>query len=85
MIPHFPQVVANLLDEPYLLRMEDIKRLTPRQIVYLYMRPRDEKGIPRPLPYGFDDTDPMEEAAREFSEKYGVTLEKARGYLNGEC
>lgn len=65
--------------------MEDIKKLTPRQIMFLYMRPRDEKGIPRPLPYGFDNIDPMEESARDFSSKYGVALDRARGYLNGEC
>lgn len=50
-MPHWPQLVANLLEEPYCMRPEEIARLTPRQVVCFYNRPRNDKGIPRPLPY----------------------------------
>lgn len=34
------------MDKPYLLRPWEIERLTDRQIIELYYRPRDDKGIP---------------------------------------
>lgn len=38
------------MDKPYLLRPWEIERLTDKQIVELYYRERDDKGIPIPIP-----------------------------------
>lgn len=37
---------ANLMDKPYLLRPWEIERLTDKQIIELYYRKRDDKGVP---------------------------------------
>ena len=38
------------MDKPYLLRPWEIEKLTDRQIVELYYRRRDDKGIPVNIP-----------------------------------
>jgi hypothetical protein len=38
------------MDKPYLLRPWEIEKLTDRQIVELYYRRRDDKGIPITIP-----------------------------------
>jgi hypothetical protein len=38
------------MDKPYLLRPWEIEKLTDRQIVELYYRKRDDKGIPITIP-----------------------------------
>jgi hypothetical protein len=38
------------MDKPYLLRPWEIERLTDKQIVELYYRKRDDKGIPVNIP-----------------------------------
>jgi len=38
------------MDKPYLLRPWEIEKLTDRQIVELYYRKRDDKGIPVSIP-----------------------------------
>lgn len=38
------------MDKPYLLRPWEIERLTDMQIVDLYYRARDDKGIPITIP-----------------------------------
>lgn len=38
------------MDKPYLLRPWEIERLTDKQIVELYYRARDDKGIPIAIP-----------------------------------
>lgn len=38
------------MDKPYLLRPWEIERLTDKQIVELYYRPRDDKGVPLAIP-----------------------------------
>lgn len=38
------------MDKPYLLRPWEIEKLTDRQIVELYYRKRDDKGIPVNIP-----------------------------------
>ena len=40
----------NLMDKPYLLRPWEIEKLTDRQIVELYYRRRDDKGVPVNIP-----------------------------------
>jgi hypothetical protein len=44
-----------LIDEPYVLPLEQIVELTPRQLDWLYFAPRDKKtGARKQLPYLFD-------------------------------
>jgi hypothetical protein len=62
-LPHWPQIVANLLEEPWCLRPDEVAKLTPRQVVCFYNRPRNEKGVPRPLPY----PGPVDERAEELN------------------
>jgi len=38
------------MDKPYLLRPWEIEQLTDRQIVELYYRKRDDKGVPISIP-----------------------------------
>jgi hypothetical protein len=38
------------MDKPYLLRPWEIEKLTDRQIVELYYRRRDDKGVPVNIP-----------------------------------
>lgn len=38
---------AMLIDEPFLLRFDEIEKLTDRQIFQLYLRPRGKDGIPK--------------------------------------
>lgn len=38
------------MDKPYLLRPWEIEKLTDRQIVELYYRKRDDKGVPISIP-----------------------------------
>lgn len=38
------------MDKPYLLRPWEIERLTDRQIIELYYRARDDKGVPATIP-----------------------------------
>lgn len=54
-MPHWSQIIVGLLDEPYLLKMHEAVELTPRQVYFLYYRERDKNGIPKPLPYYFED------------------------------
>jgi len=36
-----------LMEEPYYLRPDEIAKLTDLQIIGLYGKPRDEKGVPK--------------------------------------
>ena len=38
------------MDKPYLLRPWEIERLTDRQIIELYYRARNDKGVPATIP-----------------------------------
>jgi len=38
------------MDKPYLLRPWEIERLTDRQIIELYYRARNDKGVPVTIP-----------------------------------
>lgn len=54
-MPHYAQIVASLIDEPYHLPFESIVNLTPRQLDWLYFAPRDKKtGARKQLPYYFN-------------------------------
>lgn len=37
------------MEEPYSLRPADIATLTDAQIIGMFGRPRDEKGVPKPV------------------------------------
>jgi hypothetical protein len=76
-------MVAGLIDEPYLLTMEEISQLTLRQVVMLYYRKRDDKGKPLPLPYGFDDPEAEKKKVYEFWLYTGMEEEKARRLVYG--
>lgn len=85
MIPHYPEMVARLLDEPYTLTMESISGLTAKQITELYFRPRDEKGIALPIPYAFDDGErEREKAVAMLSAIAGISEEEARRKIHGD-
>jgi hypothetical protein len=64
--------------------MDEIKRLTPKQVNCLYMRPRDDKGTPRAIPYEFDGEDHVHRMARSLMETSGLTEAEARRYIHGE-
>lgn len=63
--------------------MREIGRLTPRQVVGLYYRQRDDKGNPRPLPYAFDDGESEREQAMRFWMANGKTEDEAREMIYG--
>jgi len=75
--------VATLIDEPYLLTMNQVAELTPRQILGLYFRKRDPKGIALPLPYAWDDGESDREQAMRFWMANGKTEEEAREMIYG--
>jgi len=76
-LPHWPQIVANLCDEPYLFKPWEVGQLTPRQVATIYSRPMDDKGKRRPLPY----PGPVDERAEalEFLQKV-VGMPPAEAY-----
>lgn len=76
-------MVATLVDEPYLLTMDQVADLTPRQILGIYFRKRDPKGNPLPLPYAFDDGESDREQAMRFWMANGKTEEEAREMIYG--
>jgi len=42
--------VANLVDEPYCMSLDDVAKLTMRQVVLIYFRERDRKtGVPHKI------------------------------------
>lgn len=82
-MPHWPQLVAGLVDEPYCLTMREISRLTPRQIVGIYYRKRDDKGNPLPLPYAFDDGESERQQAVRFWVAQGKGEDEAREMIYG--
>ena len=75
--------MATLIDEPYLLTMNQVAELTPRQILGLYFRKRDPKGIALPLPYAWDDGESDREQAMRFWMANGKTEEEAREMIYG--
>ena len=82
-MPHWPQIVAGLIDEPYLLTMAEVSDLTPRQILGLYFRKRNPKGIALPLPYAWDDGESERQQAIRFWVSQGKTEEEAREMIHG--
>jgi len=82
-VPHWPQMVATLIDEPYLLSMEQVADLTPRQILGIYFRKRDEKGNAIPLPYAWDDGESDRQQAVRFWVAQGKSEEEAREMIYG--
>lgn len=62
-MPNWPQLVANLIDEPYCLSMDSIAKLTMRQVILLYFRPRDKNGVPKRISSTWSEeaTDPLYE------------------------
>lgn len=76
-------MVATLVDEPYLLTMDQVSELTPRQILGIYFRQRDPKGNPLPLPYAFDDGESDRQQAMRFWMANGKTEEEAREMIYG--
>lgn len=75
--------MATLIDEPYLLTMNQVAELTPRQILGLYFRKRDPKGIALPLPYAWDDGESDRQQAVRFWMANGKTEEEAREMIYG--
>lgn len=82
-MPHWPQMIATLVDEPYLLSMEQVADLTPRQILGIYFRKRDDKGNAIPLPYAWDDGEADRQQAVRFWVAQGKTEEEAREMIYG--
>lgn len=62
--------MANLVDEPYCLTMEEVAKLTMRQVVLIYFRDRDRKtGAPKrvdPTWVTEEEIDELEEAKKQF-------------------
>lgn len=84
-MPHWSQIVVGLLDEPYLLRIEEVSLLTIRQIYFLYYRERDKDGKAKPLPYLFADPEDKKKAKIEqfiaFGKQIGKTDEEIEQIL----
>lgn len=83
MIPHYPQLIAGLVDEPYSLSMNSIAQLTLRQIVGIYYRERDEHGKPLPLPYGVAEQGDERTKAVKILIAMGFDPEDARNQVYG--
>ena len=78
-------MVAGLVDEPYLLRMEDVAQLTPRQVSGIYYRPRNDKGAALPLPYAFETVAGAKAKAFEILTALGMTEDEARRKVYGNA
>jgi hypothetical protein len=76
-------MVATLVDEPYLLSMDQVANLTPRQISGIYLRKRDQKGTAVPLPYAFDDGEEERQQAVRFWMAQGMSEEEAKERIYG--
>lgn len=69
-------MIVGLLDEPYNLTMEDVSKLTIRQINFLYYRERQKDGRPRVLPYYFQDKEENRKQQIEMFRAFGKSLQK---------
>lgn len=62
--------MANLVDEPYCLSMDEISKLTMRQIVLIYFRDRDRKtGAPKRIDPTWSTREPEQEDDLEDAKK----------------
>ncbi len=61
-------MIASLVDEPYCLSMDEVAKLTMRQVVLIYFRDRDRKtGVPKRIdPTWETEIDEEEEARKQF-------------------
>jgi hypothetical protein len=58
------------------MRLEEIGRLTVRQISFLYYRERDKQGRPKPLPYYFAPRAEKRMAQLEMFRQFGRQVGK---------
>ena len=56
--------------------MDEVAKLTPRQVYYLYYRERDKEGRPKTLPYFFISREEKKQAKIEQFIIMGQTLGK---------
>lgn len=58
------------------MKLEEIGRLTVRQISFLYYRERDRQGKPKPLPYYFAPKAEKRAAQLEMFRQFGKQIGK---------